>query len=99
MYGGCRTRASIARLLNSGFLERLAQRFCRSRPTTETITVQSVISRIQPHNVNLSKGRAQFWMELQCVKEQAVLCRTFLQSRTPQRSGGHSKEKGHARVE
>jgi hypothetical protein len=79
--------------LKQRILERLAQRFCRLRPTSETITVQSVISRIQPHNVNLSKSRKQFWMELQCVKEQAVLYRTFLQRRPPVRDTKHTSER------
>jgi hypothetical protein len=81
------------RVLKQRILERLAQRFCRLHPTTETITVQSVISRIQPHNVNLSKSRKQFWMELQCVKEQAVLYRTFLQPRPPVRDTKHTSER------
>ena len=67
--------------LKQRILERLAQRFCRLHSTTDTITVQSVIHRIQPRNVDLTKGREQFWMQFQCVQEQAVLCRTFMQPR------------------
>jgi hypothetical protein len=67
--------------LKQRILERLAQRFCRLHSTTGIITVQSVMHRIQPHNVDLTKGREQFWMQFQCVQEQAVLCRTFMQPR------------------
>ena len=69
------------RAFKARILERLAQRFCRVQPTTEMIAVQSVIQRIHPHNVALTQGRKQFWMQFYCRQEQAVVCRTFLQPR------------------
>jgi hypothetical protein len=68
--------------LKQRILDRLAQRFCRLHPTTDIITVQSSIRRIHTRNIDLTKGREQFWMQFQCLQGQAVLCRTFLQSRS-----------------
>jgi hypothetical protein len=68
-------------MLKQQTLLRLAQRFCRFHPTAESIRVASVIRRIRPDNVALTRGNKQFWMQFRCLQGQAVLCRTFLRPR------------------
>jgi hypothetical protein len=69
------------RILQQRIIERLAQRFCRTHPMARNITVSSVITRIRPDDVALTRGRKQFWMHFQCLHAQATLCRTFLNPR------------------
>jgi hypothetical protein len=69
------------RTLKQQTLLRLAQRFCHSQPMAESVRVASVIRRIRPDNVALTRGHEQFWMQFRCLQGQAVLCRTFLHPR------------------
>jgi hypothetical protein len=69
------------RTLKQQILLRLAQRFCRFHPTPESVRVASMIRRIVPDNVALTRGNEQFWMQFRCFQGQAVLCRTFLRPR------------------
>ncbi|MGQ4807452.1 hypothetical protein NKDENANG_00801 [Candidatus Entotheonellaceae bacterium PAL068K] len=66
------------RVLKSSILSRMAQRFCRTQPTSGLIMVRSVVQRVHPGNAALTQGHKRLLMDFRCEQGEAVMCRTLV---------------------